>query len=291
MLKILDISNLNAAGYLTLPQYAACDGLIIQAIPRPRPDGLTGEQMHRAVADSKFVAPYSWLWNDPSWRMDPDVRVDQRIRMATIPEDVEIDGRAWIDTEDNQSDLGKAHMLSVLRGQGRLIPLQQAKDDLMFALDEWDNWSVKRGMRLTDTGVYWSAYYIELLYDGWQPDGRKQWRADYGPNPHPNPGIIIDEVTVGHQYTSIPIDQSVFIDSEFVASAEEDSVRIPDDYVKKFDLPDNHSQEALDALIANLEGVITQTREIAFAQGQGEASDAVGQINAIKKLLGGQQIA
>lgn len=261
-LLALDVSNLNGMGYTALPQYAAADILIVQAIPRPAPNGLTGRQLRQGAADGKKLGIYPWLWHDPSWRMgDQSVEDDQRLRLATVPQDIELHLRPYIDVEDNQS-----------AGWDR-VSVGQRKDDLNRAFDVADAFAHARG--LPEAGIYWSAFYINLLFDGWQPEGRKQWRADYGPNPHRHPGQILGGLVVGHQYTSIPIDQSLFLDSEVTAT----TVHIPQSYVDKFSLANDQD---VDGLIANFEGVVTTVREIALA----EAGDAIAKLNQIKAVLG-----
>lgn len=204
MLSGIDISNLQSAPTVYRGQqwYADAQFVIVQAIPRPAPNGLAGAQLEAAQADGKYVGVYSWLWHTPSWRLNPDVGEDQRLRLATVPDDCRLDMRVWLDVEDDQSDSWSAS------------GLQQRKDDVLYTMDALDKWSSARGLPLA--GIYTSGYFIDRLFDGWMPAGVKLWLAHYGVQP----GSLIKGDVVAHQYTSTPIDQDVMLESEIVSREE-----------------------------------------------------------------------
>jgi hypothetical protein len=199
-LRGIDISNLQGSPsqYRSEQWYADAEFVIVQAIPRPRPNGLAGDQLRAARDDGKHVGIYTWLWHDSTWRLDPDVGNDQRARLATVPDDVALDMRVWLDVEDNQS--------TAWAGSG----VQGRKDDVMLALDAINTWSSARG--LPEAGIYTSRYFINLLFDGWMPSGVKLWLASYGVTP----GSLIGGDCVAHQYGSTPIDMDVMLESEIV---------------------------------------------------------------------------
>lgn len=198
----VDISNLNGTPdrYSGLAEYQAAEFVIVQAIPRPAPNGIAAQQLRAAKADGKALGIYSWLWHDPSWRLDPDVATDQRLRLATVPDDVELDMRPWLDVEDNQSTGWQA------------VTIQQRVDDVNHALETLDTWAAQRG--LPEAGIYWSDYFIGLLFGGrnYWPE-RKQWKAHY----EIAPGSLIGGTVVAHQFASTPIDQNVMLESELVS--------------------------------------------------------------------------
>jgi hypothetical protein len=265
MKSVIDVSNLNGMGYRSLAEYQRADGLYVQAIPRPRPNGIVAQQLYAGRDDGKALGIYSWLWHDPTWRMDPDLRADQRLRLETVPNDVQLVMRPMIDVEDNVSTGWQS------------VSVQQRKDDLMVCLDVLHAFAVARN--LPDPGIYWSAYYINLLFDGWVPDGVFQWKAHYGIQP----GSLIGGFVVGHQFSSTPIDQSIFVDSELQPSQEAD-VPIPQEYVDKFHLGSNQD---IQGLIDNFEGVITTTREIALAEGEAAGLECEVRLERIKQVLTG----
>jgi hypothetical protein len=204
---VVDTSNQNGNPnvYARWPQYRNAAGLIVQAIPRGPITPAT--QLEYGRQSGKLLAAYSWLWDDPNWRLAATVLQDQRLRWATIPRDVVLHGRGWVDAEDNQSALGKADVESQEAGRGRIIPLATRKDNLLRALDAAE-------FLVAEGGVYTSPYYIDRLYDGWLPEGRKIWLASYGIRP----GSVLGQrngLVVGHQFTGDTIDQSVFYASEF----------------------------------------------------------------------------
>jgi hypothetical protein len=201
-LRGIDISNHqeSPSAYRDQRWYADAEFVIAQAIPRPSPDGYTGAQLRAALDDGKHRGIYTWMWDDPTWRMgDHTVEGDHRIRLATVPEDVPLNIRPWEDLEDNQS----AGWQSVSVGQ-RIGNARRA-------LDLLDTWAIRRGLAAA-AGIYWSDYYVGLLYDGWDGDGRVQWKAHYGITP----GILIGGNVVAHQYTSSPVDMNIMLESEIV---------------------------------------------------------------------------
>jgi hypothetical protein len=200
----VDVSNHQGppSSYRSQPWYQEAQFVIAQAIPRPLPDGYTGEQLRAAKADGKHVGAYLWIWHDPSWRIgDRTVEDDMRRRLLTIPDDVELDMRLWLDVEDNQST-----------GWNN-VTIAQRVDDVNRALGVLDAWSYARG--LPEAGIYWSTYFINLLFGGVDYFGRKQWKAHYSAEP----GSLIGGPCVAHQYTSTPIDKNVMLDSEIVTAA------------------------------------------------------------------------
>lgn len=199
----IDISNHQgpSAGYRDRSWYQEAQFLIAQAIPRPLPSGYVADQLRAAQGDGKSVGCYTWLWHDPSWRMgDQTVEDDQKRRLATIPDDVQLDMRLWLDVEDNQST-----------GWNR-VTIAQRVDDVNRALAVLDEWSYARG--LPEAGIYWSRYFIDLLFGGRDYFGRKQWLAHYGIEP----GSLIGGTCVAHQYTSTPVDQNKMLESEIVTT-------------------------------------------------------------------------
>lgn len=71
-----------------------------------------------------------------------------------------------------------------------------------------DEWAAAHG--LPPSGGYSGQWFLDGYLFGWWPDGWQKWWASYGIEP----GSILGGDIVGHQYTSTPIDQSVFEDSE-----------------------------------------------------------------------------
>jgi hypothetical protein len=201
----IDVSNHQSSPstYRSQPWYQEAQFVIAQAIPRPFPDGYTGEQLRAAKADGKYVGAYLWLWHDPTWRMGgTSVELDQRMRLATIPDDVPLDMRLWLDVEDNQSTGWNS------------VSIPQRVDDVNRALAVLDEWSYARG--LPEAGIYWSTYFINLLFGGVDYFGRKQWKAHYGIEP----GSLIGGPCVAHQYTSTPVDKNVMLESEIVTASQ-----------------------------------------------------------------------
>lgn len=204
-----DVSNHQGppAYYRGLSWYQEAQFVIAQAIPRPLPDGYTGEQLRAAKADGKYAGAYTWLWHDRTWRMgDQSVEDDQRRRLATIPDDVQLDMRLWLDIEDNQSTGWNS------------VTITQRVDDVNRALAVLDEWSAARG--LPEAGIYWSTYFVNLLFGGKDYFGRKQWKAHYmNADGQPPPGSLIGGACVAHQYTSTPIDKNLMLESEIVTVA------------------------------------------------------------------------
>lgn len=209
MIHGIDGSNFQGlpSAYRGQQWYRDAQFTIWQAIPRPAPNGYTGEQLRAARDDGKHVGIYCWIWHDPSWRMARDVREDQLLRLATVPDDVTLNMRVWLDVEDNQST-------------GWRVPVQQRVDDVWRALEVLDEWSAARG--LPPAGIYWSKWFINLLFDGVDYFDRPQWLAHYDITP----GSLIGGNVVAHQYTSTPIDMNQMLESEIVR--EEPPVPEPD---------------------------------------------------------------
>jgi hypothetical protein len=202
----VDISNHQGlpANYRNEKWYQDAEFVIAQAIPRPAPNGVVGEQLRAARDDGKSLGSYCWLWHDPSWRLGPTVREDQLRRLETIPDDVTLNMRLWLDIEDNQST-----------GWNN-VSVQQRVEDVWEALRTLDEWSIDRGLPLA--GIYWSRWFIDLLFDGVDYFGRYQWLAHYGITP----GSLIGGLVVAHQYASTPIDLDFMLDSEIVTAVPPD---------------------------------------------------------------------
>lgn len=198
----IDVSNLNdIPGTTRLSEYRDAQFGIVQAIPRG--PTTTAQWLERLAADHKRRGIYTWLWHDPTWRLDPDVRTDQLLRLKTVPYDAVLDGRPWLDLEDNVSTGWRKPS-----PQQRIFEARQA----LATLDDWAAMNM-----LPPAGVYSSPYYQSLLYNGWDWDGREYWQANY----NGNPGSVIGGNTVGHQYTSKPIDLDLFLESEFIRHMED----------------------------------------------------------------------
>jgi hypothetical protein len=208
LLEGIDTSNVNGhpSVYGNSWWYQQAQFVIAQAIPFG--PASTAEQLYYGRDHGKLLGVYSWIWEDPSWRRHPDMRQDQRIRWATIPEDIELHGRPFIDTEDNLSPIGLGN------GNRPSNSLRERKDNLLVALDEADTLANKR--HLPPGGIYTSPYYIDRQYDGWMPEGRVIWLAHYGRTR----ASVIGGNVVGHQYTSSPIDRDAFLASEFIHHQE-----------------------------------------------------------------------
>ena len=201
----IDISNYQGgpSSYRSAGWYQAAEFVIAQAIPRPVPSGFTNAQLIGAQEDGKAVGIYTWLWHDPSFRLgDQSVDGDQLARLACVADTTHVDMRPWLDVEDNVSPAWSASGVI-----GR-------RDDVSRALDVLNDWAAKRG--LPEGGMYTSAYYINLLLDGWTPPGVKLWLANYG---IPAGSILFPPNVVGHQFTSAPIDQDIFLESEFMVTS------------------------------------------------------------------------
>lgn len=246
----LDISNVNDTGwYRSGALWQRAEFIIVQAIPRPRPDGVTSIQLDEARVDGKYRGAYTWLWHTPSWRLNADVATDQYLRLATI-KDRDLDMRLWLDLEDEDS----------------VTTVEQRRRDVTTALWALNNWSHDRG--LPRPGIYSRRQWITDFLGGWLPEETPLWLADYS---HEAGSIINPDLAnpvVIHQYSGTSLDQNVMLASEINLPEEDSNMKIPAEYVQKFSLPDDSSQEALQGLIDNLEGVAREQ----YRQG---AKDAV----------------
>lgn len=277
LIEGVDVSNMNGdpALYRDAQWYKDASFLLVQAIPRPRGDPTTPRILRTGQQDGKALGVYCWLWSDPNWRLDANVTRDMQLRLATVPDDIPLQMRPWLDFEDNVSD------------GWRLVSVQRRKDDVQEALDALHTWGARRN--LGTPGLYISEYYTSLLFGETVAElanwlgGVPLWLAHYG---RPA-GSLIGGLVVGHQYASQPVDLDMMLDTEIAGAsvvvvppqdAQEEFVLIPDDYVTKFNLPDNHD---ITGLINNFEGVITKTREIAEAGGL----DAEAKLTQIKAVL------
>ena len=105
-------------------------------------------------------------------------------------------------------------MRAVPAGRGPVTPVTRAQDvnDARAAADQW---AAERG--LPPSGGYSGRSYIDGYLFGWWPDWHT-WLADYGKPA----GALLGGNVVGHQYTSTPVDMSVFEDSEVIADVTDD---------------------------------------------------------------------
>jgi hypothetical protein len=251
----VDVSNYT--GRLTkktLNAWKAADvGLVIvQAIDPPEgyPEGVTRQQVEACDAAGLAVDAYLWLW------MTGDFESDIRHKLSLL------DGlpirQLWLDVEDTSG--GDSHM--------RVIRTRRA-------LEICDQWVIDHGgatvrtglngegMRmLHPTGVYSGRWYWPVYMQNTNEFAdRELWDANYDDNPdasanfRPYGGWRAARIKQ-YRGTSELAGQGG-IDMNVLSVAEEaeleDDVVIPDDYVSKFDLHDNHDVEGL---IANFEGII-----------------------------------
>ena len=86
--------------------------------------------------------------------------------------------------------------------------------DVNDALTAADQWAAERG--LPPSGGYSGKWFIDGYLFGWWPDWHT-WLADYSQPA----GELLGGNVVGHQFSSTPIDQSVFEDSEVIVTDEE----------------------------------------------------------------------
>jgi hypothetical protein len=231
MLKGIDISNLQAMDHVGTPSYRAADFTIVQAIAPPRPfrgwerGGYTADQLRQAKADGKRIGAYVWLWN--SFSSSSATQADIAARLATIPSDVKLDMRLWLDVEDTGSDFGPPR-----------------RQDVLDALEVMDAWAAGRG--LPPSGVYSGQWYLDGYMSGWFPEGRLYWLADYSRPPELFPARPL------HQYSSSPLDTDAMLESEIV-SEEADVPAI--DYVPQ-EYRDKFAATTPAEVYANLEGII-----------------------------------
>jgi Glycosyl hydrolases family 25 len=231
MLKGIDISNLQAMDHLGTQSYRDADFTIVQAITPPRPyrgwerGGYTADQLRQAKADGKKVGAYVWLWN--SFTSSAATKADIAARLATIPHDVPLDMRLWLDVEDTGNDFGPPRF-----------------QDVLDALEVMDAWASARN--LPPSGVYSGQWYLSGYMDGWFPEGRVYWLADYSIPPELFPMRPV------HQFTSTPLDTDAMLESE-ILNAEADVPAIdyvPQEYRDKFGATTPYD------VYANLEGII-----------------------------------
>lgn len=169
--------------------------VIAQAIKPPAPytgwqiGGYTEMQLRAAKDDSKKIGVYVWLWNTLA-----DTAADIRARLALVPDDLPLDMRPWLDVEDVNANTGPSR-----------------QEDVLTALDVMDEWAAARG--LPPTGVYSGDWYIQGYMGGWFPPNRMYWLADYGLTPTVLPSRPV------HQYTSVPIDMNIMLESELVGGS------------------------------------------------------------------------
>lgn len=90
------------------------------------------------------------------------------------------------------------------------------RQDVLEARMAADAWAAERN--LPASGGYSGRWYIDGYLSGWWPADWLQWLATYDNNP----GSQLGGDVVGHQYSSTPVDQSVFIDSEIVGDPVDD---------------------------------------------------------------------
>jgi hypothetical protein len=80
--------------------------------------------------------------------------------------------------------------------------------DVLDARIAADAWAASKG--LPPSGGYSGDWYRLGYLGGWWPEGWLQWWADYSKPP----GALLSDTVVGHQYTSTPVDRSLFDDAE-----------------------------------------------------------------------------
>lgn len=182
----VDLSNhnLGPATYRGQQWYQEAQFVIAQAIDPPPsyPPGVTAEQLRAAKADGKYIGAYVWLWNSG------DFESDIRHKLSTIPADVSLDMRLWLDVEDTGSSFDQQRCLR--------------------ALEICDKWATAKN--LPPTGVYTGQWYINGYMGGWFPPDRMYWMADYSRPPELFPSRPL------HQYTSNPVDKNAMLESEIV---------------------------------------------------------------------------
>jgi hypothetical protein len=190
-------------------------------------------------------------------------------RIALIPEDLKSRIRQlWVDiepahTDPDVSSVNQAHDV----GDRELL---------------WQ--------RTGDYSALWVAN--KLHWHPWPWPDRKQWLVNATNEPNLGGGF---DGTDNHVMTQYHEDISLAgvsgMDRSLLSDAEEQAVlgwleggspvRIPQEYVDKFGLPDDSSQQALDGLIDNFEGVVNEVRK----QAEGEAATAIDKLNKIKEVL------
>jgi GH25 family lysozyme M1 (1,4-beta-N-acetylmuramidase) len=264
----IDISSFQSdMRYLQTDIYRRAHFVIAQAYAHISPGG-TARQLRAARDDGKLKTAYTFLWHGPSYRTaDKTVQGDMRSRLSAIPDDVPLDGRLWLDLEDNVSpDWGTSGH-------------QVRRDEVLQALDVMDEWAAAHG--LPESGIYTSGYYIDLLYGGWYPQNVPLWLAHYGLQAgSPLGQRRYNTTVVGHQYTSEVLDQNLFLDSEF--APQEAEVPIPQEYQEKFNIGPHDIQ----GLIDHLEGVGNQKYEQGVQAGLDQANDALEKLAKVKEIVG-----
>lgn len=264
----IDVSSFQGdMKYLQTDIYRRAQFVIAQAYAHINPGG-TARQLRQAKTDGKMAAAYTFLWHGRSYRTaDKTVQGDMRSRLSAIPEDVRLDGRLWLDLEDNVSpDWGNSG-------------LQTRRGEVRQALDVMNEWASAHG--LPESGIYTSPYYIDLLYSGWYPQDVPLWLAHYGlPAGAPLGGRYFNTTVVGHQYTSEVLDQNLFLDSEF--GPQEAEVPIPQEYQDKFGIGPHDIQ----ALIDNLEGVAQTRYEQGVEAGLEEGNAALEKLAKVREIVG-----
>jgi GH25 family lysozyme M1 (1,4-beta-N-acetylmuramidase) len=264
----IDISSFQRdMKYRNTDIYRRAKFVIAQAYAHINPGG-TARQLRQAKTDGKFISAYTFLWHGQSYRTaDKTVQGDMRSRLSAIPDDVPLDGRLWLDLEDNVSP------------DWRNSGLQTRRDEVLRALETMNEWASAH--RLPASGIYTSPYYVDLLYSGWYPPDVPLWLANYGimagsPLGQHRYGTTI----VGHQYTSEVLDQNLFLDSEF--GPQEAEVPIPQHYQDQFGIGPYDIQ----ALIDNLEGVAQTRFEQGVQAGIDQSADALEKLEKVREIIG-----
>jgi hypothetical protein len=201
MIYGIDISNLQGppSSYRNQGWYHYAEFVIVQAIQPPYPyqgwdhtdavtglRGFTGEQLTTAREDGKKVGVYAFLWNTL-----PNRYADILARFNIVPKGFPLDMRPWVDVEDTAA-----------------TSVQQRRTATLAAREAGDAFAAARGLR--PCGGYSGAWYVQDYLDNWWPDGWLRWWADYSKPA----GSLLGGLTVGHQFTSNPVDTSVLIESE-----------------------------------------------------------------------------
>lgn len=136
----------------------------------------------------------------------------------------------------------------------------------------------RRGDPITDSQVQtFARYFVETLRPWWPslpvnfpehyelPAGIRDGKSDCDPD---HPGLLARRMKAA------------------IAALEAPTlVRIPAEYVTKFGLPDDHSQEAIQGLIDNFEGVVTMSRQLGKDEGLATARAALEKLEKVRAIV------
>lgn len=195
MIKGVDISNLQGPpeSYRAQTWYQQADFVLVQAISPPAPypgwqaGGYTEVQLRAAKADGKKVGIYVFLWNTLR-----DVAADIGSRLATVPADIPLDMRPWVDAEDETPASPEARQEAILSAR-RIV----------------DAFANARGM--PPSGGYSRDQYIRDFLGGWWPQDWVYWQAA----PGGDPADLLPMRPI-RQYASDVVDHDSMLESELV---------------------------------------------------------------------------